>query len=85
MLQVKIVRACDCFSAELLDSYRISDQVKAVAFIDAGGEPEKLQAEVEALGLTVKALWLSSWPFRSCRSQLVLSKKHGDVPVDWSA
>ena len=32
---------------------------KEAVLIDAGGEPEKLKQEVEALGLTVKALWLT--------------------------
>ena len=34
-------------------------QSKEAILIDAGGEPEKLQAVVEELGLTVKALWLT--------------------------
>ena len=37
---------------------------KEAILIDAGGEPEKLKAEVEALGLTVKALWLTHRPLR---------------------
>lgn len=34
-------------------------ETKEAVLIDAGGEPEKLQAQVAALGLTVKALWLT--------------------------
>src|SRR5690606_5410487 len=34
-------------------------ETKEAVLIDAGGEPEKLKQEVEALGLKVKALWLT--------------------------
>lgn len=56
MLQVKIVPvtafAQNC--SILWDS-----DSKAAVLIDAGGEADKLKAEVEALGLQVKALWLT--------------------------
>ncbi len=56
MLQVKIVPvtafAQNC--SILWDS-----ETKEAVLIDAGGEAEKLKAEVEALGVTVKALWLT--------------------------
>ena len=56
MLQVKIipVTAFQQNCSIVWDS-----ESKEAVLIDAGGEPEKLQAEVEALGLTVKALWLT--------------------------
>ena len=56
MLQVKIVpvTAFQQNCSILWDS-----ESKEAVLIDAGGEPEKLQAEVETLGLTVKALWLT--------------------------
>ena len=53
MLQVKIVPV-----TEFQQNCSIvwdSDSKEAI-LIDAGGEPEKLKAEIEALGLTVKAL-----------------------------
>ncbi len=56
MLQVKIVPvtafAQNC--SILWDS-----ESKEAVLIDAGGEADKLQQEVAALGLTVKALWLT--------------------------
>src|SRR5690606_42000094 len=56
MLQVKIVpvTAFQQNCSILWDT----DTQEAI-LIDAGGEPEKLIAEVEALGVTVKALWLT--------------------------
>ncbi len=56
MLQVKIVPVT-AFQQNC--SILWDDDSKDAILIDAGGEPEKLQAEVEALGLNVKALWLT--------------------------
>ena len=56
MLQVKIVPVT-AFQQNC--SIVWDAETKEAVLIDAGGEPEKLKAEVEALGLTVKALWLT--------------------------
>ena len=56
MLQVKIVPVT-AFQQNC--SIVWDSETKEAILIDAGGEPEKLAAEVEALGLTVKALWLT--------------------------
>lgn len=56
MLQVKIVPVT-AFQQNC--SIVWDSETKEAILIDAGGEPEKLQAEVESLGLTVKALWLT--------------------------
>ena len=56
MLQVKIVPVT-AFQQNCSIVWD-SDSKEAI-LIDAGGEPEKLKAEIEALGLTVKALWLT--------------------------
>ena len=56
MLQVKIVPVT-AFAQNC--SIVWDAESKEAILIDAGGEPDKLQAEVEALGLTVKALWLT--------------------------
>ncbi len=56
MLQVKIVPVT-AFQQNC--SIVWDAESKEAILIDAGGEPEKLKAEVEALGLTVKALWLT--------------------------
>lgn len=56
MLQVKIVPVTAF--AQNCSILWDSDSKEAV-LIDAGGEPEKLIQEVEKLGLTVKALWLT--------------------------
>ena len=56
MLQVKIVPVTAF--AQNCSILWDSDSKEAV-LIDAGGEAEKLKAEVEALGLQVKALWLT--------------------------
>jgi Zn-dependent hydrolases, including glyoxylases len=77
MLQVKIVpvTAFQQNCSILWDS----DSKEAV-LIDAGGEPEKLKAEVEALGLTVKALWLTHGHLDHAGAVGAL-KKVWDVPV----
>ena len=56
MLQVKIVPVT-AFAQNC--SIVWDSKSKEAVIIDAGGEPEKLKHEVEALGLTVKALWLT--------------------------
>lgn len=56
MLQVKIVPVTAF--AQNCSILWDSDSHEAV-LIDAGGEAEKLQQEIAALGLTVKALWLT--------------------------
>ena len=56
MLQVKIVPVTAF--AQNCSIVWDSDSKEAV-LIDAGGDAEKLQAEVAALGLKVKALWLT--------------------------
>ncbi len=54
--------------------------LKEAILIDAGGEPEKLKAEVEALGLTVKALWLTHGHLDHAGAVGAL-KKAWNVPV----
>ena len=56
MLQVKIVPVT-AFAQNC--SIVWDSESKEAVLIDAGGEPEKLQKEVEELGLIVKALWLT--------------------------
>ncbi|MEB3767026.1 MBL fold metallo-hydrolase [Acinetobacter sp. MD2] len=56
MLQVKIVPVT-VFSQNCSIVWD-SESLEAV-IIDAGGEPEKLQQEITALGLNVKALWIT--------------------------
>ena len=56
MLQVKIVPVT-AFQQNC--SIVWDSETKEAILIDAGGEAEKLKAEVEELGLTVKALWLT--------------------------
>lgn len=56
MLQVKIVPVTAF--AQNCSIVWDSDSKEAI-LIDAGGDAEKLKAEVDALGLTVKALWLT--------------------------
>ena len=56
MLQVKIVLVT-AFAQNC--SIVWDSESKEAELIDAGGEPEKLQKEVEELGLIVKALWLT--------------------------
>ena len=74
MLQVKIVPvtafAQNC--SILWDS-----ESKEAVLIDAGGEAEKLKAEVEALGLTVKALWLT-------HGHLDHAGAVGQLKADWN-
>ena len=77
MLQVKIVPVTafqqNCSILWDTDS-------KEAVLIDAGGEPEKLRAEVEALGLTVKALWLTHGHLDHAGAVGAL-KKAWNVPV----
>ena len=56
MLQVKIVPVT-AFAQNC--SIVWDSESKEAVLIDAGGEPEKLQKEVQELGLIVKALWLT--------------------------
>lgn len=56
MLQVKIVPVT-AFAQNC--SIVWDSESKEAILIDAGGEADKLQQEVSALGLTVKALWLT--------------------------
>ena len=56
MLQVKIVPVT-AFTQNC--SIVWDSESKEAVLIDAGGEPEKLQKEVQELGLIVKALWLT--------------------------
>lgn len=56
MLQVKIVPVT-AFQQNC--SIVWDAETKEAILIDAGGDAENLKAEVEALGLKVKALWLT--------------------------
>lgn len=56
MLQVKIVPVT-AFAQNC--SIVWDDDSKQAVLIDAGGDAQKLQQEVEALGLTVQALWVT--------------------------
>ena len=56
MLQVKIVPVT-AFAQNC--SIVWDSESKEAVLIDAGGEPERLQKEVQELGLIVKALWLT--------------------------
>ena len=56
MLQVKIVPVT-AFAQNC--SIVWDSESKEAVLIDAGGDAEKLKAEVKALGLTVKELWLT--------------------------
>ena len=56
MLHVKIVHVT-AFAQNC--SIVWDSESKEAVLIDAGGEPEKLQKEVQELGLIVKALWLT--------------------------
>ena len=77
MLQVKIVPVT-AFQQNCSIVWD-SDSKEAI-LIDAGGEPEKLKAEIEALGLTVKALWLTHGHLDHAGAVGAL-KKLWDVPV----
>ncbi|MHA3092357.1 MBL fold metallo-hydrolase [Acinetobacter brisouii] len=56
MLQIKIVPVT-AFAQNC--SIVWDDDSKQAVLIDAGGDAQKLQQEVEALGLTVQALWVT--------------------------
>ena len=77
MLQVKIVPVT-AFQQNCSIVWD-SDSKEAI-LIDAGGEPEKLKAEIEVLGLTVKALWLTHGHLDHAGAVGAL-KKLWDVPV----
>ena len=78
MLQVKIVPVTafqqNCSSVWDAES-------KEAVLIDAGGEPEKLKAEVEALGLTVKALWLTHGHLNVRNLLLIALQHHWNISV----
>ena len=77
MLQVKIVPVT-AFQQNC--SIVWDAETKEAVLIDAGGEPEKLKAEVEALGLTVKALWLTHGHLDHAGAVGAL-QHHWNVPV----
>ena len=77
MLQVKIVPVT-AFQQNC--SIIWDTDTKEAILIDAGGEAEKLKAEVEALGLTVKALWLTHGHLDHAGAVGAL-KKAWNVPV----
>ncbi len=77
MLQVKIVPVT-AFQQNC--SIVWDAESKEAILIDAGGEPEKLKAEVEALGLTVKALWLTHGHLDHAGAVGAL-QHHWNVPV----
>src|SRR5690606_41372747 len=77
MLQVKIVPVT-AFQQNC--SIVWDADTKEAILIDAGGEPDKLKAEVEALGLTVKALWLTHGDLDNAGAVGAL-KKAWNVPV----
>ena len=77
MLQVKIVPVT-AFQQNC--SIVWDSETKEAVLIDAGGEPEKLQAEVEALGLKVQALWLTHGHLDHAGAAGAL-KKLWNVPV----
>lgn len=81
MLQVKIVPVT-AFQQNCSIVWD-SDSKEAI-LIDAGGEPEKLKAEIEALGLTVKALWLTHGHLDHAGAVGALKKTVG-CPCDWPA
>lgn len=60
MLQVKIVPVTS-FAQNC--SIVWDSETKEAVMIDAGGEAEKLRQEIQTLGLTVKALWLTHGHF----------------------
>ena len=77
MLQVKIVPVT-AFAQNC--SIVWDSESKEAVLIDAGGEPEKLQKEVEELGLIVKALWLTHGHLDHAGAVMALTKLW-NIPV----
>lgn len=77
MLQVKIVPVT-AFAQNC--SIVWDSESKDAILIDAGGDTEKLKAEVDALGLKVQALWLTHGHLDHAGAVGAL-KKHWQVPV----